>query len=155
MPINPSAVAGKKAAHTRKRRVPARTVAAPTKAPRIAENRVVLAVQNLDASIAYKDVLGCEDVGGWDHSTGWCFLGRDKFRVMIGQCPEAKAASQIGVHSYVAYVVVDDVDALHDEIRRRGGSKRISAPQSQPWGMRECCLETPDGHRIMFGQDLD
>jgi catechol 2,3-dioxygenase-like lactoylglutathione lyase family enzyme len=123
---------------------------------RMTESRVVLAVRNLEASIAfYEDVLGCEDVGGWDRSTGWCFLGRGTFRVMIGQCPEAKPAKQIGDHSYVAYVVVDDVDALHAEIRRRGGSRRISAPKSQPWGMREALLHTPDGHRIMFGQDID
>jgi len=36
---------------------------------RMTESRVVLAVQNLEASTAfYMDVLGCEDVGGWDRS---------------------------------------------------------------------------------------
>lgn len=128
-----------------------------TRGPRVSESRLVLAVQNLAASIAfYEDVLGCEDIGGWDRSTGWCFLGRDKFKVMIGQCPDDQPASQIGVHSYVAYVVVDDVDALHAEIaaRRRRGVGKLSKPKSQPWGMREWCLTTPDGHRIMFGQDI-
>ena len=29
------------------------------------------------------------------------------------------------------------------------------AAADKPWGMREFAIETPDGHRIMFGQDID
>jgi predicted enzyme related to lactoylglutathione lyase len=122
---------------------------------RIIQSRIVLAVPDLEASTTfYRDVLGCEDCG-WERSTGWSFLSREQFAVMLGECPEATPASQIGDHSYVAYVVVDDVDALHADIAERGGANRMSKPESQPWGMRESCVTTPDGHRIMFGQDID
>ena len=41
---------------------------------RMIENRLVLAVRNLNASATfYRDVFGCRDVGP-DASTGWNFL---------------------------------------------------------------------------------
>jgi predicted enzyme related to lactoylglutathione lyase len=110
---------------------------------RISQSRLVLAVPDLEASTAfYRDVLGCQDCG-WERSTGWSFLLREQFAVMLGECPDAIPARQIGDHSYIAYVVVDDVDAFHAEIAERGGAGCISRPQSQPWGMRESCLTTP------------
>jgi catechol 2,3-dioxygenase-like lactoylglutathione lyase family enzyme len=119
------------------------------------QSRVVLAVRDLEASTAfYRDVLGCHDCG-WERSTGWSLLSRDGFAVMLGECADATPASQIGDHSYVAYVVVDDVDTLRSQIAdrlTRAGS--VSEPRSESWGMRECCLTTPDGHRIMFGQEM-
>ena len=30
----------------------------------------------------------------------------------------------------------------------------IEPVADKPWGMREFLIETPDGHRIMFGQDI-
>ena len=120
---------------------------------RMVNTRLVLAVRNLETSAAfYKEVLGCRDVGP-DSSSGWNFLSRDGFTVMLGECPDVTPASEIGDHSYVAYVVVDDVDVLHQEIGRRGG-ERLSEPVTQPWGMREFGIRTPDGHRIRFGQDM-
>lgn len=132
-----------------------REVGAMQREPRLTENRIVLAVRDLDVSIGFfENILGCQDVGGWGRSTGWCFLGRDNLKVMLGHCPDERPASQIGAHSYVAYVVVDDVDAFYLDVVRRGGAARVSAPQDEQWGMRECVVTTPDGHRIRFGQDL-
>jgi uncharacterized glyoxalase superfamily protein PhnB len=114
---------------------------------------VVLAVRNMDASMRfYADVLGCDREFANDE---WAFLTRDKFRVMLGHCPAVTPASEIGDHSYVAYITVDDVDALHADILRRGGATFTSAPKTEPWGMREFGLRTPDGHRMMFGQDVE
>jgi GNAT superfamily N-acetyltransferase len=48
------------------------------------------------------------------------------------------------------YLHVKDADALHDRCRQRG--VRIVAPlESQPWGMREFAVETPDGHLLRIG----
>jgi uncharacterized glyoxalase superfamily protein PhnB len=69
---------------------------------------------------------------------------------MLGRCPNVPAASEIGDHSYVAYLRVDDVDAFH----RRAiapGADVMKAPQDEPWGMRELALRSPDGHRFMLG----
>jgi hypothetical protein len=59
--------------------------------------------------------------------------------------------ADIGSHSWFGYVDVDDVDALHREFTARGAS--CTTPKDQPYGMREVLVTTPDGHRIMFGQD--
>ncbi|CAN7671128.1 VOC family protein [Variovorax paradoxus] len=48
---------------------------------------------------------------------------------------------------------VDDVDALYEEFVRRGALIK-QAPADKPHGMREFSVTTPDGHRLMIGQDL-
>ena len=114
--------------------------------------RSVLAVQDLQASVAFY----CKHLGfSCDFEVeGWSFLSRDGVRLMLGHCPEEAPASQTGDHSYCAYVEVDAIDRLHGEFLASGLTS-LSAPESKPWGMREFMVSTPDGHRIMFGQDLD
>ena len=111
----------------------------------------VLAVKDLPTSTAfYRDVLGFT----LDFEvTGWAFLSRGRFQVMLGECPDAMPASRTGDHSYFAYVDVDDVDDLHSELSAKGVA-RIQELADKPWGMREFGLRTPDGHRIMFGQRI-
>ena len=120
---------------------------------RVVSSRCVLAVRDLKASTRfYMDVLGFnEDFG--DGSDGWSFLSRDNFRVMLGECPEEKPASDIGNHSYVAYLIVEGVDELHRELVARG-AQVVSPLEIQPWGMKEFSIRTPDGHRIRLGQPI-
>jgi predicted enzyme related to lactoylglutathione lyase len=82
---------------------------------------------------------------------GWIFLSRDHFKVMLGHCPDETPAAQIGNHSWIAYVYVDKIDELFAEYHGKGVGI-IQDIADTPWGMREFCIETPDGHRIMFGQ---
>ena len=43
----------------------------------------------------YMVVLGfTRDFG--DGSDGWSFLSRDSFKVMLGECPDAQPASELG-----------------------------------------------------------
>ena len=117
---------------------------------RLLSTRLILAVQNLRASSAFWiDSLGfSRDFG--DGSDGWAWLSRGDFRVGLGECANEPAASTLGDHSYVAYVTVDDVDALHAEFVER----RVpigQPPATKPWGMREFTIRTPDGHRMTFG----
>jgi uncharacterized glyoxalase superfamily protein PhnB len=110
----------------------------------------VLAVPDLANSIAfYAGQLGMSlDM----QVTGWAFLSRDGFRLMLGECPDAIPPKALGDHSYFAYVNVSDVDGLHEELFKNG--VEIHHPlASKPWGMREFGISTPDGHRIMFGQE--
>ena len=119
--------------------------------PRITNSRCVLAVRDLAASTRfYVDVLGFERDFG-DGSDGWSFLSRDNCRLMLGACPDATPASEIGDHAYVAYLVVDDVDQLHEELSGRL-PEPVPAPVTEPWGLREFGIRTPDGHRIRFGE---
>jgi catechol 2,3-dioxygenase-like lactoylglutathione lyase family enzyme len=111
----------------------------------------VLAVQDLDKSAAYfRDVLGFRL--SWEEATDWRLAERDGVRLMIGLCPADKRAAEIGSHSWFGYVEVDDIGALHGELMGRGAD--CTAPHDQHYGMREMTVTTPDGHRIVFGQDM-
>jgi uncharacterized glyoxalase superfamily protein PhnB len=117
---------------------------------RIVNSRCVLAVRDLKASTRYyTDVLGFSQDP--IDAEGWSFLTRDNFRVMLGECPNEKPASELGDHSYVAYWNVDGVDQFYREVAARGALV-TSEPADKPWGLREFGLRTPDGHRIMCGE---
>jgi catechol 2,3-dioxygenase-like lactoylglutathione lyase family enzyme len=119
----------------------------------ILESRCVLAVRDLHTSTRfYVDVLGFQRDFG-NGSDGWSFLSRDAFKLMLGECPAAKPASEIGDHSYVAYLVVDGVDELFEEVFAKGADV-TSGPTTEPWGLREFGIRTPDGHRIRFGEPV-
>jgi len=48
-----------------------------------------------------------------------------------------------------AYFVVDDVDALHEDITARG-IRPTEAPMDTPWNAREMLVTDPDGNRLRF-----
>ncbi len=117
---------------------------------KIINSRCVLAVRNLEISTRYYiDVLGF--TRDPIDAPGWSFLTRDAFRVMLGECPDDKAASELANHSYFAYWNIDHVDEFFREITARGALV-TSAPSDKPWGLREFHLRTPDGHRITCGE---
>ena len=114
-------------------------------------SRFVLAVQDLERSVTfYRDRLGFEV----DFTVeGWCFLSRGSCRLMFGHCPDTPPASTLGDHSYFAYVQVSDVDGLHQDFSQRGLTP-LPMPETKPWGMHEMMVVTPDGHRMMFGEEM-
>ncbi|HVS13764.1 MAG TPA: VOC family protein [Thermoanaerobaculia bacterium] len=117
---------------------------------RLEGTRHILAVRDLrTATDFFVDVLGLQRDFG-DESDGWSWLSRDNFRVGLGECSDAVPAHELGDHSYVAYVNVDDIDGLYVELVSRGAPIK-TAPETKPWGMRELALQTPDGHRLTFG----
>jgi uncharacterized glyoxalase superfamily protein PhnB len=116
----------------------------------ISGSNPVLAVHDLERSAAwFASVLGCErtdpDPGNWV----FCTMGAVTF--MLGRCPDAVPATELGDHSYVAYLDVDAVDEFHDRAVAHGAdiTKR---PIDEPWGRREMGLRSPDGHRFMLGE---
>jgi uncharacterized glyoxalase superfamily protein PhnB len=122
--------------------------------PELLRSNPVLAVHDLERCGSwFEAVLGCEleevDTGNWLFATapgaGVTF--------MLGRCPDALPAADIGDHSYVAYLHVDDVDAFHAQAVTQGAEVR-KPPTDEPWGMRELALATPEGHRLMLGQRL-
>ena len=120
---------------------------------RIVDSRCVLAVRDLKESTRfYMDVLGFQRDFG-DGSDGWSFLSRDSFKVMLGECPDEKPASELGNHSYFVYLIVEGVDRLHQELSARRVDV-ISTPETKPWGLREFGIRTPDGHRMSFGEPV-
>lgn len=113
--------------------------------------RCVLAVQDLDRSVDYYTrVLGM----AIDFTApGWAFLSRGSWRVMLGECADAMPAHETGDHSYFVYVTVEGIDELYGELVANGATftQRLA---DKPWRMREFGVRTPDGHRIMFGQEI-
>ncbi len=119
---------------------------------RITDARSVLAVRNLDVSTRYYiDVLGfARDP---IDAAGWSFLSKDRFKVMLGECPDAIAAGETGEHSYFVHLLVDGVDEYYEQIKSRG-ALILFPPSDKPWGLREFGLRTPDGHRLVFAEPV-
>lgn len=118
---------------------------------RFTKPRYVIAVHDLERSARfYRDVLGFQvrEVG----DPGWRFFVRDECFIMAGECRDALAPSELGDHSYFAYVEVEDMDAYHQAVADK--AEVIKPLRDEPWGMREFGIRTVDGHRIMFGASL-
>jgi len=119
---------------------------------KILKTRYVLAVKDLAKSVDYyKSKLGFETV--WTDGHGWHCLARQGFEVQLGECSDDRSAFELANHSFFAYVFVDDVDDLHEELVYKGVDIGHSLA-SKPWGLREFGITTVDGHRIMFAQLL-
>lgn len=117
---------------------------------KILNSNPVLAVHDLEQSSGwYRDVLGCEvhevDPGNW----AFCRCGEVEF--MLGRCPDVTPASELGDHSYVAYLRVDDVEAFYERAVA-AGAEILKRPTDESWGMREFGLRSLDGHRFMLGE---
>lgn len=120
---------------------------------RVTATNPVLAVHDLEANARWLvDVLGCErsdpDPGNWV----FCRLPATTF--MLGRCPDVPLAAQLGDHSYIAYLEVDDVDAFHARAVT-AGAEILKPPTNEAWSRRELGLRLPEGHRIMLGAPLD
>ena len=119
--------------------------------PAIAPWAFVLAVPDLTRSVDYfRDVLGFRVL--WEEASDWRLVERDGVRVMLGHCPRDLRPSELGSHNWFGYMSVDNVDALHVELTARGAA--CTLPTDTAYGMREIVITTPDGHRIVFGQDM-
>ena len=119
---------------------------------RFVRPRSVLAVRDLAASTRYyTEVLGF----GADsiEAPGWSFLSRDGIQLMLGECVDEVDAAETGNHSWFLHVMVEKIDELHQEISQRGGKIAV-ALGDRSHGHREFVVETPDGHRIMFGERI-
>ena len=72
---------------------------------------------------------------------------------MVGHCQGEMLAKDTNNHSYFAYVNCEGIDELFSEYKERGVefTQKIA---DKPWGLREFGVVTPEGHRIMFGQEI-
>lgn len=84
---------------------------------------------------------------------GWAFLSFGDFKVMLGECPDDLPARDTGCHSWFAHVIVANADEVYADFEARG-AEIISEIGDRPWGIREFCVKTPHGHRIVFGSEI-
>ena len=117
----------------------------------ILSSTFVLAVNDLALSKKfYVEKLGFSENLCVD---GWAFLSRGACRLRLGDCPDAVPMSRTADHSWFAYLHVRDARELFRDFVSQG--VEIWHPiADKPWGMREFAIVTPDGHRIVFGEDL-
>jgi uncharacterized glyoxalase superfamily protein PhnB len=119
--------------------------------PTILQNHYVLAVHDVRRSADfYVQMLGFEIV---NEPPGFSFVQKDSCMIMLGECPDDMPASDLGCHSYFAYLRVDDADRYYEEPRAKGADL-LSVIEDKPWRMREFGVRTVDGHRIMIGHWL-
>ncbi len=78
----------------------------------------------------------------------WIFCQSGSVQFMLGRCPDAPPASEIGDHSYVAYIEVDDVTAFYLRAKEAGADigKEL---RLEPWGREGFSVRSPEGHRFM------
>lgn len=119
----------------------------------ISRSMMVISVPDLAISTEF-----CRRALGFDiHKSGdpgWRFYVKDAVHIMAGECPDDPPVTAIGDHDYFCYLVVEDVDAYHRQVSS-GGAEIVSPPEDKPWGLREFCLRTVDGHRMVVGETLD
>jgi catechol 2,3-dioxygenase-like lactoylglutathione lyase family enzyme len=122
------------------------------KTPNVTRTRFVIAVRDLQKSAAfYRDVLGFSIHAISD--PGFLFYTAGNCTIWAGLCPDALPASELGDHSYFAYLEIDDIDRFYASVQDKRAV--ICKPiRNEPWGMREFGLVTADGHRIMFAASL-
>ena len=117
----------------------------------ILQNHYVLAVHDVRRSADfYVRMLGFQIV---NEPPGFSFVEKDNCMIMLGECPDDLPASELGCHSYFAYLRVADADNYYADLKAKGADL-ISEIEDKPWRMREFGLRTVDGHRIMIGHLL-
>ena|SRR5579864_6579710 len=120
--------------------------------PNISKVRFVIAVHDLQKSAAfYRDVLGFSVHTMPD--PGFLFYGSGPCTIWAGLCPDALPPSDLGDHSYFAYLEIDDIDQYYGSVRAKGATIRKTI-RDEPWGMREFGVVTFDGHRMMFASSI-
>ena len=116
--------------------------------PTILQNHYVLAVHDLQISSQFFEQLGFTIIS---KPEGWIFVKRDNCMIMLGECRDAIHPSKLGDHSYFGYLRVDDVDSFYEDLKQKR-IKILSSIETKPWEMREFCVASPEGHRIVIGQ---
>ena len=111
------------------------------------ENAVpILNVRNVPASIAYYvEKLGFLKEWDWGTPPTFACVFRDNVRIFLCQGAQGAPGTWISVF-------VHDVDALHEDYKRRGANIR-QAPANFPWGLREMNVEDLDGHCLRMGSE--
>jgi predicted enzyme related to lactoylglutathione lyase len=116
----------------------------------------VLLVADLERSVAYyRDRLGFTCTVHGD-PPNFATADRDAATVLLALSdrpdrlvPHWKIVDMM----WNAYIRVDDVDAIYEEVQERGAGIDYTIYDA-PHGFREFGVQDPDGHDIAFGQRL-
>jgi uncharacterized glyoxalase superfamily protein PhnB len=125
---------------------------------KITASAPVLLVRDVVAAANYfRDKLGFAYDRLWGDPPDFCMVMRDGHVVMLSQAPaEAKLVPhwQVVGQMWDVYFWVDDVDAIYEELQRRGATIDYTLGV-KPYGVKEFGVQDLDDHDIAFGQILD
>jgi len=113
-----------------------------------------LRTTDLEASIRfYVETLGFTLAFRWEDFYAGICAGDAEFHLKRVDRPDPSIAYvSAGDHLHL-YLHVDDVDALHDDLRARGVAV-LAGPVDRPWNTREIVLRDDQGHTLYFSQAL-
>jgi catechol 2,3-dioxygenase-like lactoylglutathione lyase family enzyme len=127
----------------------------------VAEFRYVYYADAYDDSVAfYRDVLGAEQVDGWDggrDNRGSIFAVGGGFIEVIavpppewlGELGQPRDALRGRADAGWLLIEVDDVDAFQDRLRERGANI-VESPRDLSWGHRDFGVREPGGLTLYF-----
>ncbi|HEY0514887.1 MAG TPA: VOC family protein [Thermoanaerobaculia bacterium] len=114
--------------------------------------KLAIPVLHVGSSVAAEDFY-CNQLGFRrefaqrvdDDTPDPCYMGliRDGVRLHVS------SFSGDGVSGGVVFLLVDDVDELHEELRRKNVPIHLE-PTDQTWGNREMYVKDPDGNSVRF-----
>lgn len=116
--------------------------------PRLAKLISVLAVRDHQISREYFEKILGFTIDHADHE--WVMLERDSARIHLGHCPNDMPASETGCHSWFATILVDNIEELESEYTEKGAVFSQRLMDKGDW--RDFVIETPEGHRLVFGE---
>ena len=97
---------------------------------------------NVTSSMSVRKLAKASFFRSWRYGTIWA-----------GECADALHPSQLGDHSYFAYLQIEGIDSFYESVRV-AGAEICKTIRDEAWGMREFGLVTADGHRIMFAAPI-
>ena len=110
----------------------------------------IFTVKDVAASLAYyRDCVGF--AVGFEYGSPISYVGLCSGEVSLHLVAAAQAPRPPG-HGAVS-IYVDDVDALHADLMRRG-AKILNAPKDQDYGLRDFAIADADGNMIFFAMEL-
>ncbi len=110
----------------------------------------IFTVQDVAASLAYyRDCVGFDIA--FEYGSPTSYVGLCSGEVSLHLIAAAQAPRPSG-HGAVS-IYVDDVDALHADLVRRG-ARILNSPKDQEYGLRDFAIADADGNMIFFAMEL-
>lgn len=118
---------------------------------KVTKTQHILAVNDFDSALKYfteKLEFTLDNI-----IDGWAFLNLNGFYLMVGDCQGEVPAKETSNHSLFAYINCEGIDELYNQYQKNSVQFKQKIAD-KPWGLREFEVETPEGHRIIFGQTI-
>jgi catechol 2,3-dioxygenase-like lactoylglutathione lyase family enzyme len=101
----------------------------------------------------YRDVLGFVIDGYWATPPAFAIVRRDGVRVFFNRADGITPRTGRADGAYDVYIDVSGVDALAEELARRGADV-LDGPDTREYGQREVVVRDVNGLVIAFGENV-